>query len=243
MAYIANTAFEVKVSNHEFDSVANITGVFQNGSDTDEICSAGFLCVKDVLTANEGYEKVGPEEDVTINNGNTWTMKAAASSTTVQTPIYACNTFNVNQITDSATGAVYKVGGNTLGLAVPAGERSTFTKIEFDGNHIYRFGAGNVSGEVSTNKFFTIDNGLLKPAAAAPATGNTPYFQLVGSGNFTQGAYNGFAYYDVLSACTGGTGAASAATDYNSLTNNPSINSVTLEGNKTTEDLHISAGG
>ena len=28
MAYIANTAFEVKVSNHEFDSVANITGVF-----------------------------------------------------------------------------------------------------------------------------------------------------------------------------------------------------------------------
>lgn len=147
MAYIANTAFEVKVSNHEFDSVANITGVFQNGSDTDEICSAGFLCVKDVLTANEGYEKVGPEEDVTINNGNTWTMKAAASSTTVQTPIYACNTFNVNQITDSATGAVYKVGGNTLGLAVPAGERSTFTKIEFDGNHIYRFGAGNVSGE------------------------------------------------------------------------------------------------
>ena len=140
MAYIANTAFEVKVSNHEFDSVANITGVFQNGSDTDEICSAGFLCVKDVLTANEGYEKVGPEEDVTINNGNTWTMKAAASSTTVQTPIYACNTFNVNQITDSATGAVYKVGGNTLGLAVPAGERSTFTKIEFDGNHIYRRG-------------------------------------------------------------------------------------------------------
>lgn len=57
MAYIANTAFEVKVSNHEFDSVANITGVFQNGSDTDEICSAGFLCVKDVLTANEGSRK------------------------------------------------------------------------------------------------------------------------------------------------------------------------------------------
>ena len=55
MAYIANTAFEVKVSNHEFDSVANITGVFQNGSDPDEICSAGFLCVKDVRTANEGY--------------------------------------------------------------------------------------------------------------------------------------------------------------------------------------------
>lgn len=30
MAYIANTAFETKVSNHEFDSQSNITGVFYN---------------------------------------------------------------------------------------------------------------------------------------------------------------------------------------------------------------------
>ena len=243
MAYIANTAFEVKVSNHEFDSVANITGVFQNGSSQDEICSAGFLCVKDALTASEGYDKVGPEGDFTINNGNTWTMKAAVASTTVQIPIYACNTFNVNQITDPVTGAVYKVGSNTLGLPVPAGEPGTFTKIEFDGNHIYRFGVGNLSAEISTNKFFTINNGQLVPTAATPATAGQPYFQLVGSGNFTQGAYNGFAYYDVLALTGVGTAAASGTTDYNNLTNKPSINDVTLEGNKTTEDLKISVGG
>lgn len=202
MAYIANTAFEVKVSNHEFDSIANITGVFQASSQND-ICSAGFLCVKTTQTVCEGYDKVGPSNgEITLNNTNTWIMNAAVAATTVQTPIYACNTFNVNQITDPVTGAVYKVGSNTLGLPVPAGEPATFTKIEFDGNHIYRFGIGNLSAEISTNKFFTINNGLLVPAAAAPTTANQPYFQLVGSGTFTQGAYNGFAYYDVL-ACTG----------------------------------------
>lgn len=37
--------------------------------------------------------------------------------------------------------------------------------------------------------------------------------------------------------------AASGTTDYNNLTNKPSINDVTLEGNKTTEDLKISVGG
>lgn len=136
-------------------------------------------------------------------------MKAAASSTTVQTPIYACNTFNVNQITDSATGAVYKVGGNTLGLAVPAGERSTFTKIEFDGNHIYRFGAGNASGEVSTNKFFTIDNGLLS-CGGGPCDGeHAPISSWWAAGTLPRALITASLYYDVLSACTGGSGAAS----------------------------------
>ena len=55
MAYIANTAFEVRVSNHEFDSAANITGVFNNGSAQPEICSAGFLCKRSAQTQNEGY--------------------------------------------------------------------------------------------------------------------------------------------------------------------------------------------
>ena len=52
MAYIANTAFETKVSNHEFDSQSNITGVFYNGSDAEEICSAGVLCKKSALLPN-----------------------------------------------------------------------------------------------------------------------------------------------------------------------------------------------
>ena len=200
METIAKTAFEVKISNHEFDSIANITGYFQTNSAAD-ICPAGMLCIRDTLTDNDGYTSVGPSDaTVTIKNMNTWTMKVAPASTAAQTGIYACNPFDVNMITDPATGAVYKVGSNTLGLPAPAGYPVTFTKIEFNNNNVYRFGVGNVNGTVTNQTFFTIANGLLVPAAAAPTTADAPYFQLVGSGTFTVGASAGFGYYD-LRAC------------------------------------------
>ena len=202
MAYIQNTAFEVKISNHEFDSIANITGVFANGEDAGEICSAGFLCKRDELTISEGYDGVGPSSaTVTLYNGNTWKMIAATASDIAQTGIYACNPFDVNMQTDPVTGAVYKVGSNTLGLPAPKDYPVTFTQIIFNNVNVYRFGAGNISGAISTNKFFTIANGLLIPAAEAPKTNGAPYFELVKTGTFTQGAYNGFTYYD-LRACT-----------------------------------------
>jgi len=201
MAFIANTAFEIKVSNHEFDSIANVTGVYKNGSNNDEVCAAGFLVTKKERLPVEGY--------VGITNTNTWSMQMATATDKATTPIYACNTFNVNRLTDGVTGAIYKVGTNTLGLAVPAGERSTFTQIYFNNVNIYRFGVGNLSAEISTNQFFTIANGLLVPAATAPAAG-LPYFKLLGTGNFTQGAYNGFTYYDVLACVDGWEGGAGA---------------------------------
>lgn len=191
MAAIQNTAFEVKVSNHEFDSVANITGIFHNGSDQPEVCAAGFLCVREELVQNEGYPSG-------VLNHNTWIMNAAVDTDTVATPIYACNTFNVNELIDATTGEVYKVNGNTLGLAIPAGARGTFTRIDFSGDCIYRFGVGNASTAISTNTFFTIDDGLLVPAATAPATNGAPYFELVGTGTFTQGAWAAFGYIDVI---------------------------------------------
>lgn len=198
MAYIQNTAFEVKISNHEFDSIANITGTFQNASEADEVCSSGFLCVRDALTPNEGYENVGPTgSTITLNNTNTWTMVAATDSDTAQKGIYACNPFDVNMVQDPATGNMYKVGANTLGLAVPAGYRTTWTKIYFNNNNVYRFGIGNLSAALSTNTFFTIDDGLLVPAASAPATAGVPYFELVRTGTFTEGAYAAFGYVDV----------------------------------------------
>ncbi len=40
MAFIQNTAFEVKISNHEFDSIANITGTYMNASDAAEVVSS-----------------------------------------------------------------------------------------------------------------------------------------------------------------------------------------------------------
>lgn len=198
MAYIANTAFEVKISNHEFDSTANITGYFQNASSKGEICSAGYLCTRSALTDCDGYAGVGPTgATVTIKNSNTWDMVAATATTTAATGVYACNPFDVNMVTDPATGAVYKVGSNTLGIPAPADYPCTYTKIKFDNDSVYRFGAGNISGAVGDNTLFTIDAGLLKPASAAPTTAGLPYFELVRTGTFTQGAYNGFAFYDL----------------------------------------------
>lgn len=115
--------------------------------------------------------------------------------------IYACNPYDVNMVQDPVTGNIYKVGANTLGLPEPAGYPVTFTKIVFTGDKIYRFGIGNVSAALGTNKFFTIANGLLVPAAAAPTDVGTPYFKLLPTGGvFTEGAQSAFEFVDVL-AC------------------------------------------
>lgn len=187
MAYIANTAFEVRVSNHEFDSVANITGKFLNGSDEPEICSAGFLCKRVALIDNEGYP-------AGTKNGNTWTMQAGAATDI----LYAANPHNVNEVTDPVSGNVYKVNRETLGLPIPAGVEDTFTLIRADGTHIYRFGVGDLTAALGNNGYLTVANGLLTPAASAPEAGSGTYFQVLGSGNFTQGAYASFGYVDAL---------------------------------------------
>lgn len=195
MAYIEKTAFEVKISNHEFDSTANITGYM------DEICSAGFLCTRDELTDNEGYTSVGSDASVTIKNTNTWTMEAASPNYFMGSdPIYACNPFDVNMITDPVTGATYKVGTNTLGIPAPAGYPTTYTEIKFDGVNVYRFGEGNVAPSVTlaVGDKVAASSGLL--IKLSDTTGYTKYFEVVGTGNFTAGAYASFGYYD-LRAC------------------------------------------
>ena len=200
MAYIANTAFEIKISNHEFDSIANITGKYQYSS-ADAVVSSGFLCTRSTRTVNDGYYQVGPTGNtITISNTNTWIMVDATDSDTAQKGIYACNPFDVNMVQDSANGNMYKVGANTLGLAVPAGHLTTWTKIEFNNNNVYRFGVGNLSASLSTNTYFTIDDGLLVPGASAPASAGVPYFEKVGTGTFTEGPHAGFDYVDVM-AC------------------------------------------
>lgn len=191
MAFIANTAFEQRISNHEFESDNNITGKYQ-ASSADADCSAGLLCVRATQMANEGYAN--------INNDNSWIMNAAGANDLAQKGIYACNPGNVNTIVDPATGAKYKVGSNTLGLGIPAGDRDTFTRIIFDNAKVYRFGVGNINGTIGSNTIFTIAAGMLVPASAAPTANGAPYFELRGTGKFTQGAYQGFDYYD-LCAC------------------------------------------
>lgn len=195
MAFIQNTAFEARVANGEFNTLENVTGLFQTSSEND-ICSAGFLVKQNGLMPNEGYTGV--------NNENSWLMTAAEATDLVDTPIFACNPYNVQELTDGS-GAVFKIGAGTLGLAVPAGEPATFTHIIFDGMHHYRFGIGNLSTAISSNQYFTIANGLLVPAAAAPTANGAPYFKLLGTGNFTEGNRNSFTYYDVVAMTAIGT--------------------------------------
>lgn len=188
MAAITNSAFELRVSNHMFDTTKNITGKFQNSTPADELCAAGFLVVPGDKLPNEGYSG--------IYNENAYIMGAAGDATAEA--IYACNTFNVQELTD-AFGNAYKVGTNTLGLPVPAGQRGTFTRI--DAGDIIRFGIGNFTTAISTNGYATLGTstnaGKLVPGASAPTTTGTLYFTIEGSGKFTQGAYAGFDYVDV----------------------------------------------
>ena len=186
MAAIKDTAFELRVSNHMYDTTKNITGKFQEGSPAaDAVCAAGFLVVPGNRLPNEGYTG--------INNENAYYMGVAGTDT--DPAIYACNTFNVQELTD-AFGNAYKVGTNTLGLPIPEGYRGTYTRI--DEGDMMRFGIGNFTAAISTNGFATLGTstnaGKLVPAASAPTTTGALYFEIVESGTFTQGAYAGFGY-------------------------------------------------
>ncbi len=187
MAAIANSAFELRVSNHMFDTTKNITGMFQEGqTPAAAVCAAGQLVVPGERLPNEGYPQG-------IVNENAYYMAAAASGAVDF--LYACNTFNVQELVDGF-GNAYKVGTNILGLAVPAGQRGTYTRLD-EGDQI-RVGIGNMSAAVGENGFATVSAaGLFTPAAAAATTTGTWYFEIIGTGNFTQGAYAGFGYVDL----------------------------------------------
>lgn len=179
--YVPNTAFELRVSNHIFDKTKNVTGLFMNGP-SNELCPAGWLVREADALANEGYAD--------LNNENAWIMEAAEGK---ESFIYACNTFNVNEIQDPVTGNIYKVGTNTLGLPIPAGQRGTYTRI--DEGDIMRLGVGNFASAPTVGQYATIQAGKLVPAADAPTAMGTLYFEVLSTGTFTQGAYASFAYY------------------------------------------------
>lgn len=192
MPNIEDTAFELRVSNHMFDTTKNITGKYQEGSPAaDAECPAGFLVVPGTRLPNEGYfdETAGTG----IRNENAYLMGAAGDATAEA--IYACNTFDVQEIA-GPFGTAYKVGSNILGLPILAGHRGTYTRI--DEGDMMRFGIGNFTAAISDNGFATIgattNAGKLVPAAAAPTDTGALYFEIVETGNFTQGAYAGFGY-------------------------------------------------
>lgn len=193
MSYIANTAFEARITNGRFDDLINIAGRYQ-ASSADADCSAGLLCVRNGQLPAEGFDD---PDGTRVYNENAWYMNAAADSVTADDVIYACNTYDWQLLSDGR-GNNYSVGRQTLGLGIPAGRNGTFTRIDFDGQSVYRFGIGNLSTAIGSNTFFTIANGLLVPAASAPTDTGAIYFELRGTGTFTEGTTNAFTYYDVV---------------------------------------------
>nr|DAF22667.1 MAG TPA: hypothetical protein [Caudoviricetes sp.]DAH22328.1 MAG TPA: hypothetical protein [Caudoviricetes sp.]DAJ84627.1 MAG TPA: hypothetical protein [Caudoviricetes sp.]DAQ48582.1 MAG TPA: hypothetical protein [Caudoviricetes sp.] len=187
MAYIEKTAFEPRITNNEYNELCNITGRYQV-SDADADCSAGLLVVRGEQLPCAGFKG--------IKNENAFYMNAAGAAANADTGVYACNTYEWPTL-GGRNGNNYAVGTATLGLGVPAGRDGTFTEIVFDGKHAYRFGEGNLSTAIGENTIFTIANGLLVPAAAAPTATGAIYFKLKGTGNFTEGAGQSFVYYDV----------------------------------------------
>lgn len=193
MSYIANSAFEARVTNNERDELCNIAGKYYV-STTATDCSAGLLCVQNGRLGNEGFDN---PTGTRVYNDNAWIMNMATDAANIDTPVYACNTYDTQLVT-SADGNNWFVGSRTLGLGVPAGRYGNFTIINFDGRSQYRFGIGNVSNTLSTNTYFTIDNGQLKAQASAPTTAGSIYFELLGTGYFTEGTSQSFKYVDVI---------------------------------------------
>ena len=188
MSFTANTAFEARITNNALDSLANIAGKYYV-STTPTDCDAGQLCTRDSLLDCEGFSGV--------KNENTWKMVAATSSADANSVIYACNTYDTKLLSDGRN--KWFVGHETLGLGVPAGRYGNFTRINFDNESVYRFGAGNVT-YTATHQYFTIDAGKLVSTGTEPTTAGDIYFTLRGTGNFVEGMSQSFGYYDLV-AC------------------------------------------
>ena len=183
MAFIAQTAFLPRMWNNRNDDLQNIPGLFgAQGSDAFEPadCSAGFICTKGAHIPGGGYQ-----------------MTVAADG---KDEVYFCNPGDVQRV-PFGDGQLFAVGVDTLGLGAPSGEMATYTKAI--PGETYAFGPGNFSTlvDAETNKFATIQNGLLVGASAAPTAVGTLYFELdagLGIDAWTEANYNAFARYNLL---------------------------------------------
>ena len=186
MAYIANTAFQPKVSNGAYNGLQNVAGKFFNDSDLPDVCSAGFIVEQVELLPNEGYESFD------ILNGNTWKMGVAADGNVEgfngdHTGLYACNTYNVHRVVSANGEMIYNLGANTLGLAAAADEIADFTELLV--GHQYKFGIGNFASEPATGQYCEIANGLFATSSATLPTDNgVVYGEVLRAEPFTEGS-------------------------------------------------------
>lgn len=197
MAYIANTAFQPKVSNGAYNGLQNVAGKFYDNGDP-AICSAGFIVEQDSLLPNSGYEYLA-DGGIYVNNGNTWKFVEAADGIVDgfngdHTGLYACNTYNVHHVVSANGEMTYNLGINTLGLAAAADEVADFTELLV--GHQYKFGVGNFASTPTVGQFCEIDDGLFAASSAtAPTANGVVYAQVLRAEPWTEGsAYAGDGY-------------------------------------------------
>ena len=187
MAFTANTAFEVKVSNGIYDGVQNVAGKFgtMDGTTyTGADISAGFFAVQHSLIPSEGYEAAS------IKNGNTWYFTQASSGIVTGFPgdhtgIYAANPYDVNKLTDGGDITV-NFGEKTLGLGIPAGVTGTFTELRV--GEQYKWGAGNFAATPTVGQYVTISSGKWSSSSGSAPTTGAIYGKVLRSEPFNEGA-------------------------------------------------------
>lgn len=179
MAFIAETAFQIRRSNDRYDDLQHRTGLygsFSGGTFTPADASAGLLCnIGDGIPAG----------------GNYMTLAADGAA-----KLYAANTTDVQRLTNGDH--TWAVGVETLGLGIPAGEKNDFTELKV--GETYAFGPGNFSTLVTTtDKYARVSDGLLVGTDSAPASGY--YFELdteMGIDAFVEANYNAFSRYNLV---------------------------------------------
>lgn len=179
--------FEVIVSNSKNNDTQTITGyAVDSDGDFDE-AFAGGLYVQYSPTDNAGYAANG------IKNINSPFMALATEGKVDGMPgdhtgIYACNTHDVNKLSDGGN-IVINFPGKTLGLITPKGERADY--IELIVGEKYKFGqiCFEADAEISVGDNLLIENGIWRPLdAEEEIEGGTVYGKVEEIRDFNEGA-------------------------------------------------------
>lgn len=178
MAFIDKSAFEARITNNRNDDLVNIAGKFFDSDSAAADCSAGLLCKRGDNLDCDGFTGV--------KNENAYKMSVASGT---DSEFYACNPYDVKQV------GGYYIGKETLGIGIPSGKYGVFTRINMDGQSVYRFGEGLLTATLGDKKFLSIANGKLTPATTAPT--DASYFKVLGTGKFIEGVHESFGYVDV----------------------------------------------
>jgi len=183
--------FEVIVSNSKNNDTQTITGIAVDSDGDYDEAFAGGLYVQYDATANAGYAEHN------INNINSPLMTLATEGKVDGMPgdhtgIYACNTHDVNKLSDGGS-IIINFPGKTLGLITPKGERADY--LELIVGEMYKFGA--VCFEDTTLEAYaegdvlTIENGIWTKASAEEIDGGVVYGKVQALRVFNEGVHLG----------------------------------------------------